>query len=151
MVRNAYRVSWPINIGVLQDSTNNELKNVNFHIFVFLNCNNEIFYNPSWTIRKLDVVQIDRNCCRFLWSFIYSVEFLNSLDLSGILPHSLRLKICSPFIFLRNFNAVKLYNVTRHKKITDKGLKLPHSSPSKCTHRSVNPQHKRVDFHDSTQ
>ncbi|GFX31330.1 ATP-dependent DNA helicase [Trichonephila clavipes] len=43
----------------------------------------------------------------------YPSEFLNSLDLPGMTPHILKLKIGVPVIMLRNVNQPKLCNDTR--------------------------------------
>jgi ATP-dependent DNA helicase PIF1 len=43
----------------------------------------------------------------------YPIEYLNSLDLSGMPPHNLQLKFGSPVIMFRNLNPPRLYNCAR--------------------------------------
>ena len=43
----------------------------------------------------------------------YPTEFLNSLDLLGMRPHNLQLKIGSPVTLLLNLNPLRLCNGTR--------------------------------------
>jgi ATP-dependent DNA helicase PIF1 len=43
----------------------------------------------------------------------YPIEFLNSLDLPGMSPHNLLLKVGSPVILLHNLNPPRLCNGSR--------------------------------------
>ncbi|KAJ8879435.1 hypothetical protein PR048_020043 [Dryococelus australis] len=53
-------------------------------------------------------------------------EFLNSLDLPGMPPHMLTLKVDVPIILLRNINPSRLCNTTRLsvKKMMNKIIKV---------------------------
>ncbi|GFS73152.1 ATP-dependent DNA helicase [Trichonephila clavipes] len=50
----------------------------------------------------------------------YPVEFLNSLDLSGVPPHKLELKVGVPVLLMHNLDAPRLCNGTR-LRITELG------------------------------
>ena len=56
----------------------------------------------------------------------YPTEFLNPLDLPGLPPHNIQLKVGSVLIMLRNFNQPKLCNAPRLavKKLLNILLKL---------------------------
>ncbi|XP_042913608.2 ATP-dependent DNA helicase PIF1-like [Parasteatoda tepidariorum] len=56
----------------------------------------------------------------------FPTEFLNTLDLPGIPPHNLVLKVGSPVILLRNLNPPRLYNGTRLvvKKLMSNGIEV---------------------------
>ncbi|GFX43916.1 ATP-dependent DNA helicase [Trichonephila clavipes] len=53
-------------------------------------------------------------------SAIHTVEFLNSLDLSGVPSHKLELKVGVPVLLMRNLDAPRLCNGTR-LRITELG------------------------------
>ena len=61
----------------------------------------------STTYMPVDTVMLEEQCTT------YPIEFLNSIDLSGVPSHKIELKIGVPIILMRNLNAPKLCNGTR--------------------------------------
>jgi ATP-dependent DNA helicase PIF1 len=51
--------------------------------------------------------------CDAIEAVNYPTGFLNSLDLPGVSPHNLKLKVGYPVILLRNLNPPRLCNGTR--------------------------------------
>ncbi|XP_015189530.1 PREDICTED: uncharacterized protein LOC107073405 [Polistes dominula] len=68
---------------------------------------NELIQSDLMSFKSIDTV-VDEN-----ESVSFSVKFLNSLDIPGMLPYNLRLKNDTPIILLRNLNPSRLYNGTR--------------------------------------
>jgi len=73
---------------------------INFHI-------QQILPGDFMSFKSIDIV-IDENK-----TVNFPTEFLNSLDLTGMPPHNLQLKIGSLIILLRNLNPPQLCNGTR--------------------------------------
>ncbi|CAD7001591.1 unnamed protein product [Ceratitis capitata] len=66
--------------------------------------------------KSIDTVCVDSEAVNF------PTEFLNSLELPGMPPHNLQLKVGSPIILLRKLNPPRLCNGTRliiHKLMKD--------------------------------
>jgi hypothetical protein len=86
---------------------NVDVDEINFQIL-------QLLPGDMMSFKSIDTV-VDEN-----ESVNFPIEFLNSLDIPGMPPHNLRLKIGSPIILLRNLNPPQLCNGTRLviKKIT---------------------------------
>lgn len=72
--------------------------------------------SDSTVYKSFDTVMNEEECTT------YPPEFLNSIELSGVPPHKLELKVGVPIILMRNLNAPKLCNGTR--------LRVTHLSPN---------------------
>ncbi|XP_053597683.1 uncharacterized protein LOC106693515 [Microplitis demolitor] len=88
-------------------SKNVDVDEINFQI-------QQLLPGDLMSFKSIDTV-VDEN-----ESVNFPIEFLNSLDIPGMPPHNLRLKIGSPIILLRNLTPPQLCNGTRLviKKIT---------------------------------
>ncbi|XP_046868458.1 uncharacterized protein LOC124460904 isoform X2 [Drosophila willistoni] len=80
-------------------------KNVDVHRLNFKI--QQLLPTDSVSYKSVDTV------CNTIEAVNYPVEFLNSLDLPGMPPHHLQLKVGSPVILLRNLNPPRLCNGTR--------------------------------------
>ncbi|KAL4126499.1 hypothetical protein QTP88_010721 [Uroleucon formosanum] len=99
--------NWLCNHAILA-ARNVDVNEINFHI-------QQILPGDLVSFKSIDTV-IDENK-----TVNFPTEFLNSLDLPGMPPHNLQLKIGSPIILLRNLNPPQLCNGTRLviKKMTE--------------------------------
>ncbi|XP_060846119.1 uncharacterized protein LOC132925767 [Rhopalosiphum padi] len=91
--------NWLCNRAILA-ARNVDVNEINFHI-------QQILPGDLMSFKSIDTV-IDEN-----ETVNFPTEFLNSLDLPGMPPHNLQLKIGSPIILLRNLNPPQLCNGTR--------------------------------------
>ena len=85
---------------VILQAKNVDVKDLNFKIQQLL---------PG----ELVLYKLIDTVCDASEAVIYPTEFLNSLDLPGMSPHHLQLKVGSPVILLRNLNPPRLCNGTR--------------------------------------
>ncbi|XP_025409114.1 uncharacterized protein LOC112682657 [Sipha flava] len=99
--------NWLCNRAILA-ARNVDVNEINFHI-------QQILPGDLMSFKSIDTVIDENEIVNF------PTEFLNSLDLPGMPPHNLQLKIGSPIILLRNLNPPQLCNGTRLviKKMTE--------------------------------
>jgi hypothetical protein len=92
---------------VILAARNIDVDSINFTI-------QDMLSSEAVTFKSIDTVVDENEVVN------YPTEFLNSLDLPGLPPHRLQLKIGSPIILLRNINPPRLCNGTRLviKKLT---------------------------------
>ncbi|XP_063993665.1 uncharacterized protein LOC135171207 [Diachasmimorpha longicaudata] len=106
-IRNKYLNHNWLSDRVILAATNVDVDEINFQI-------QQLLPSDLMSFKSIDTVGDENESVNF------PIEFLNSLDIPGMPPHNLRLKIGSPIILVRNLNPPQLCNGTRLviKKIT---------------------------------
>lgn len=99
IINNYLDHDWLYNRAILA-ARNVDVDEINFQI-------QQLLPSDSMSFKSIDTVVYENEAVNF------PIEFLNSLDLPGMPPHNLQLKIGSPIILLRNLNPPKLCNGTR--------------------------------------
>ena len=95
---NYFNHNW-LNDRVILASKNVDVDEINFQI-------QQLLPGDLMSFKSIDTVDNENESVNF------PIEFLNSLDIPGMPPHNLRLKIGSPIILLRNLNPPRLCNGT---------------------------------------
>ncbi|XP_054719193.1 uncharacterized protein LOC129228538 [Uloborus diversus] len=99
ILNNYLNHNWLCNRAILA-TRNVDVDEINFQIQQLLPGNLMSFHSIDTVVDENEAVN-------------FPTEFLNSLDIPGMPPHNLRLKIGSAIILLRNLNPPKLCNGTR--------------------------------------
>ncbi|XP_054266833.1 uncharacterized protein LOC128989005 [Macrosteles quadrilineatus] len=111
--RNISNEEWLCERAVLSP-TNESVNNINKHILAMLAGESKIYTSIDTVMSSDD-------------SPTYPVEFLNSLELTGVPSHKLELKVGVPVLLMRNLDAPRLCNGTR-LRVTELGRNIVHAT-----------------------